>query len=215
MLVAIMVQRDRVEVLEWVRHIASRCGKTTIQWNTLERHGSGATDVDTLALLDISKVDRVDSTLALIGDDGRLHVSNQGPLRRAEEGMRLDVRCASASAQPSVLVLDEQLAHQRFAEARTCQLTVLFRLRGPGQGLLGYLRSSCVIREWDVFPEDVCKRRVPVLALERRRAVKHLVDQNAQRPPIHCARMATSLDDLRRNVLFGSYKRIRSEIRYA
>lgn len=45
---------------------------------------------------------------------------DQRPLRRAEEGVRLDVRGAGARAQTAVLVFDEQLADERFAEASGC-----------------------------------------------------------------------------------------------
>lgn len=42
---------------------------------------------------------------------------DQRPLRRPEEGVRLDVGGARASAEAPVLVFDEELADEGFAEA--------------------------------------------------------------------------------------------------
>lgn len=69
-----------------------------------------------------------------------------------------------------------------------------------------------MVRERDILSKDVCKRRIPVLALEWGGSVQHFVDQDTQRPPINSASVAASLDHLRRNVLFGSDKGIGAEV---
>jgi hypothetical protein len=52
--------------------------------------------------------------------DRRLHVPDQRPLRRAEEGVRLDVGRAGPRAEASVFVLDEEFADEGFAQAGVC-----------------------------------------------------------------------------------------------
>jgi hypothetical protein len=42
-----------------------------------------------------------------VGNDGWLHVTDQRPLRRPEEWMRLDIRSASSGSQSPVLVFDK------------------------------------------------------------------------------------------------------------
>lgn len=69
-----------------------------------------------------------------------------------------------------------------------------------------------MIREGDILPQDVGKGRVPVLTLERSRAVQHLVDQDAQGPPVYGAGMSAALDDLGRDVLLGPDERVRPEV---
>lgn len=81
-----------------------------------------------------------------------------------------------------------------------------------GGGLLGDAWGSVSFGEGHLVPEDVGERGVPVLALERRRAEKHLVDQNAQCPPIDRTRVTATLNHFRRDVLFCSYKRVRAEV---
>ena len=67
---------------------------------------------------------------------------------------------------------------------------------------------------WERYlvPENVCKSRVAILALERRGSVQHFVDQDSKGPPIDCTCVSTALDNLWRNVLFGTNERIGSEI---
>lgn len=57
-------------------------------------------------------------------------MADESPLGRSEERVHLDIRSSGTSAQPAVLVLDEQLANQRFAETRlmlALPLPCLFR----------------------------------------------------------------------------------------
>ena len=60
--------------------------------------------------------------------------------------------------------------------------------------------------EGNFFTENVGKRRVTVLAFERRRTVQHFVDQNAQSPPVDSTGMPTALYNFRSDVLFGADK---------
>lgn len=69
-----------------------------------------------------------------------------------------------------------------------------------------------MVREGDVLPKDVRKGRIPVLALERGGSVQHLVDENAQSPPVDSAGVAASLDHLRRDVLLSADKRVGPEV---
>lgn len=92
-----MVKSDAVELLEGINELATRCRQTRVQRYPFEVHLAGCCEVHALALLNVAEVDRV-SPFALVGHDGWLHVSDQSPLRRPEEGMGLDVRCAGFSA---------------------------------------------------------------------------------------------------------------------
>lgn len=69
--------------------------------------------------------------------------------------------------------------------------------------------------ERHIIPQDIRKRSIAVLSLERRGSEEHLVNQYAQRPPIDRTGMSTAFDNLRRNVLLRTDKRVRSEIVYA
>jgi hypothetical protein len=69
-----------------------------------------------------------------------------------------------------------------------------------------------MIGEGDILPQNVCKCSIPVLALERGRAVQHFVNQDAECPPIHSARVAAALDDLGRDVFLGADERIGAEV---
>lgn len=101
--VTIVVQCDAVELEEWVRHLVSGRGQTTVQRHTL--HLLSAADIDTFALLDISEIYSIDAAAGM-GDDRRLHMSNKSPLRGTEEGMALDVGGTGPDAKSAVLVLD-------------------------------------------------------------------------------------------------------------
>lgn len=63
-----------------------------------------------------------------------------------------------------------------------------------------------MVWEGNVLAQDVGKGGISVLALERRGSVEHFIDENAQRPPIHCTGVATALDHLGGNVLLGADK---------
>lgn len=69
-----------------------------------------------------------------------------------------------------------------------------------------------MIGERDIFSKDIRKCGVAVFALERGCPVQHLVDQNAQGPPIDCTRMSASLDHLGGNIFFGAHERVGSEV---
>ena len=63
--------------------------------------------------------------------------------------------------------------------------------------------------------QDICKRGVAVLALERGSAVEHFIDQDAQRPPVDGAGVAATFDHLGRDILLRTDERIRAEVGYA
>lgn len=106
--VIVVVERNAVELEEWICSLGAWSCQSTIQWNTGDVHRPSSADVNALALLDISEVDGIDS-VALVRDNRRLHMANQSPLGGAEEGMGLDVRCAGAGTKSSILVLDQKL----------------------------------------------------------------------------------------------------------
>lgn len=116
MIVAIVVQSDAVKLLERIRNFAHGSCKTRVQGNTFYFRRA---NVNTLTLLDISEVWRLDP-MALMRDDGGLRVAQERPLGGAEERCSLNVRSASTGSESSSLVLDEQFANQRLAEAVDC-----------------------------------------------------------------------------------------------
>ena len=80
---------------------------------------------------------------------------------------------------------------------------------------LGDLRCACVLWERYIITQDIGKRRIPVLTLERSCAEQHFVNQNAECPPIYCTGMTISLDHFRSDIFFSTYERVGSEICYA
>lgn len=90
---------------------------------------------------------------------------DQSPLRGAEEGMGLDVRGAGAGAQAAVLVFDEELADEGFAEAGV-GVSGLIDAGMGGWCLLGNLGVSGPFGEGYVVSQDIGKCCVSVLALE-------------------------------------------------
>lgn len=111
--VAVVVQSDAVELLERIRDFAHGSRKARVQWHTLNLRGS---NVDTLTLLDVPEVRSFDA-VALVRNDWRFRVTQQRPLRSAEEGSGLDVRRTSSRSESSGLILDQKLADKRLAEA--------------------------------------------------------------------------------------------------
>lgn len=86
----------------------------------------------------------------------------QSPVDAREPLVLLDLARARLTPKPLVLVLDQELLDDALADRRRCW----------------------VVGERDLVPEDVAERRVPVRAFERRAAaVKHLVDEDPERPP--------------------------------
>lgn len=69
-----------------------------------------------------------------------------------------------------------------------------------------------MIGERNIFTQNVCKRGIAILALKGRCAVKHFIDENAERPPVNSASMAATLNNLWRNVFLCADKRVGSEV---
>lgn len=74
---------------------------------------------------------------------------------------------------------------------------------------------SRIVREGYIVSQYIRESGVPVLALERRCSVKHLVDQDTKGPPVDGTRVTAALDDLGCNVLFRPNERICAEVRDA
>ena len=117
-IVSIVMQRHRIEFLEWVGNLATGRRQPAVKGYTFDfasRHlpalvlivhrVSGAVaEIDRVRLFDVSEVDGIDAT-ALIGDNGRLAMPEQGPRGGPEEGMRLHVRCTGARSEAAKFVL--------------------------------------------------------------------------------------------------------------
>lgn len=71
MVVSVVVKSDAVELFKRICNFTPWRSKTRVQRYALDPRGS---NINTLGLLDISEVGRL-YTLALVWDDGRLHVS--------------------------------------------------------------------------------------------------------------------------------------------
>ena len=71
------------------------------------------------------------------------------------------------------------------------------------------------IRKGHLIPQNIRKRRIPILPLKRRGPKQHLINQNPQRPPIHRTRMSTTLNHLGSDILFRADERVGAEIRDA
>lgn len=68
------------------------------------------------------------------------------------------------------------------------------------------------VRKRDFVSKDIGKSRVPRRAFERCATIQHLIHQDSKRPPIDCARVTTSFDHFRRDVLFCANERIGPEV---
>lgn len=84
-LVALMMQRDTVELLEGIRDFATGSRKAGVQRDALHLAGAhaealvrAAAEIDALRFLDVAEVQSVDAA-ALVGDDGRFGVAEEGP----------------------------------------------------------------------------------------------------------------------------------------
>ena len=81
--------------------------------------------------------------------------------------------------------------------------------------LLRYCCGACTsLGEGYFVTEDIGEGGISVLALERRGAEEHLVDQYAQCPPIDGAGVTIAPDHLGCDIFFGADKGIGSEICY-
>lgn len=69
-----------------------------------------------------------------------------------------------------------------------------------------------MLRELDLIAKNISESCIAVLALEWRGSVKHLVDQDTQRPPVDRASMTTAFDHLRSDVLFRAHERVGPKI---
>jgi hypothetical protein len=120
--VAIVMQSHAVEFLERIRNLVSGRGKARIQRYTLQLARAAVANIDTVRLLHITEVQSID-TAALVGDDRWLRVAEQSPRGAAEEGMILHVGCTGAGTQAAEFILDEKLADQGLAEARSTSVS--------------------------------------------------------------------------------------------
>lgn len=93
--VIVVVECNAVEFKERICSLVAWSCQSAIQWNTTAIHRPSSADINALTLLDVPKIDRIDS-MALVRDNRRLHMANQGPLSCTEEGVSLDVRCTGA-----------------------------------------------------------------------------------------------------------------------
>lgn len=69
-----------------------------------------------------------------------------------------------------------------------------------------------MVRKRDVLSKNIRKSRITIFALERGRSVEHLINQDAQGPPVHRASVAAALDDFGGDVLFSADKGVGSEV---
>lgn len=117
MVVAFVVQGHAVEFNKGISRLTAGRGEAAVQWDAiLHVHLLSTANIHTFALLNITEVERVNGT-AGVGHNWRLHVADKSPLCGAEEGMSLDIGGTSAGTKSAVLVLDQQLANQRFTKA--------------------------------------------------------------------------------------------------
>lgn len=122
--VAVMVERDTVELLERICDLAHGCCQTRIQWDTL---GFCSTNIHALTLFDIPEVRCLDTT-ALVGNHWWLHVAKKCPLRCTEERMCFHIGGSCSGTEAAKLILSQKFANKGFAEA----LTMLARTRCDG-----------------------------------------------------------------------------------
>lgn len=85
-------------------------------------------------------------------------------------------------------------------------------MEGVGVKLPGDLRRVVAIWEWDLVFEDVLEGGVAVFAFEGCGSVEHFVDENTERPPIHCTGMTAAFDYFGSNVLLCSHEGIGAEV---
>jgi hypothetical protein len=71
-LIAIMMQRHAIELLKRIRLFLARSAQPAIQRHTLDFERVASANVNAVALLDVTEVDRVNSRAALVWQDRRL-----------------------------------------------------------------------------------------------------------------------------------------------
>ena len=69
-----------------------------------------------------------------------------------------------------------------------------------------------MVGERNVLAKNVGKCGIAILALEGGGAVKHLIDENAERPPVDSTCMAATLNNFWRNVFLGADERVGAEV---
>lgn len=146
--IPIVMKSHAVELFKRVSNFPVRRGQSRIHRDTLHLRGStGATDFHAGAFLDVAEVDGV-STTTLVGDHGRLHMTNKSPLCLAEERMGLDIRSSGSSAKTFCLVFDQQFTDYGLAEAKGTSVSLCTSLRREKRcNLLGDLLCSRMLRE--------------------------------------------------------------------
>jgi hypothetical protein len=117
--------------------------------------------------------------LDMPGHLGRRAAPDERPVDALEEGVLLDLGGATLHAEP---------------------LLRLFHQEAPDEVPPGVARRRR-LREPQLLPDHVEQRGAVARPLERRLAVEELVEEDAERPPVHGAAVAFPLDDLRRQVL--------------
>jgi hypothetical protein len=110
-----MMKSDTVELFEGICDLSTGSSETRIQRNTLHLASTRTPNVHASAVFDIAEVNGINST-PLVRDHRRFHVTDKSPLRLSEERVGFDVRCTSSGTETPCLVLDEQLADQRFTK---------------------------------------------------------------------------------------------------
>ena len=155
-------------------------------------HGSRCTAVGRLLLLGGSVLPEVDR----VRHRRRGHAPDQRPVDTFEERVLLDLRGASGEGDPLLWVLDEQAADEV-----------------PGDGADRRAPGRAVGGEAQRLLDDVAQRGAVAGALEGRGAVQQLVEEDAERPPVHRAAVALAADDLRRQVLVRADERHGARVR--
>jgi hypothetical protein len=90
-IVIVVVKRYAVELQKGICKLASWCCHARIQRHAFEMAGwTGASNVHTATVFYCSEIHSVESP-TLMRYHGRLHVSEESPCDRSEEGMVLDI----------------------------------------------------------------------------------------------------------------------------
>lgn len=143
LVVSVMVERDAVELLKRIDEFVARRCEPRVERHALDPRRA---DVDALALLDVSEVRRLEPA-SLVRDDRGLHVSQQGPLGRAEERMAFDVRCACTRPESTALVLDQKFSDEGLAQAMVGRVSLGRRRTGQDSHKRGHTWISVAPRD--------------------------------------------------------------------
>jgi hypothetical protein len=85
------------------------------------------------------------------------------------------------------------------AKSRFC-----IAIEQPGKEVTGSRRHNVRAREVERFTENLAIHLVCVFIVERRQTRQHLVEQNAERPPIYRLGVAAAREKFRRKVLWSA-----------